>query len=317
LGDPLDSGYDPAMPTIIDLDGRLLPPAEARIPVLDRGFLQGDSVYEVLRTYGGRPFELDLHLARLWRSAELAGLEPAWDGGRSAAEVGRTLAASLGGDPPDPEAAPWNLGERSLRVVMTRGGGEAAPEVPPAAVIIAEPLRGPPLRAYREGVKVLLVESDRRRVDPAAKTGSRLAHVLALRRASAAGAHEALFTDAGGRVSEGTSSNLFAVRGGRLLTPPLEAGILEGVTRGVVQRLAQVAGVVLEEAALTVDDLEVADELFITSTAREILPVTRLGDAAVGRGTPGPVTLALHAAFRRLADELAHPARGGSRVGPA
>lgn len=293
------------MPTVIDLDGRLLPPAEAKVPVLDRGLLQGDSVYEVLRTYGGRPFELGLHLARLSRSAALAGLDLPWDEARTAAEVVRTLQVSLGGDGLDPEAAPWNVGERSVRVLMTRGGGELAPDVPPAAVIIAEPLHAPPLRAYREGVKVLLVEADRGRVDPAAKTGSRLTHVLALRAARAAEAHEALFVDAGGRVTEGTSSNLFAVRGGRLLTPPLAAGILEGVTRDLVLSLARGEGVPVEEVPLFPADLERADELFITSTAREVLPATRLGDRPVGRGTPGTVTTALHQAFRRLADAAA------------
>jgi branched-chain amino acid aminotransferase len=290
------------MPTVIDLDGLLLPPAEARLPVLDRGLLQGDSVYEVLRTYGGRPFELHLHLARLARSAALAGLELPWDEARCAAELERTLAASLGGDAVDPEAAPWNLGERSVRVLMTRGGGELAPEVPPAAVIIAEPLHGPPRRAYRDGVKVLLVEADRGRIDPAAKTGNRLTHVLALRAARAAGAHEALFVDAAGRVTEGTSSNLFAVVGGRLVTPPLAAGILEGVTRGVVLALARREGVPVVEAPLEAGELSRADELFITSTAREVLPATRLGPALVGDGRPGPVTARLHAAFRRLAD---------------
>jgi branched-chain amino acid aminotransferase len=296
------------MPTIVDLDGRLLPAGEARLPVLDRAVLMGDSVYEVLRTYGGRPFELALHLERLWGSAALAGLAPAWDGARCAAEVARTLAASLGGDAPDPEAAPWNLGERSVRVMMTRGGGEGAPEVPPAAIVIAEPLHAPPARAYAEGVKAVLAEPGPRRVDPAAKTGNRLTHVLALRTAQAAGAHEALFCDADGQVTEGTSSNLFAVRGRRLVTPPLEAGILEGVTRGAVLRLARGEGVPAEEAPLAAGELAEAEELFITSTSREILPVTRLGEAAVGAGRPGPVTRALHAAFRRMADAVA---RGG------
>jgi branched-chain amino acid aminotransferase len=296
------------MPTVIDVDGRLLPPAEARVPVLDRGFLMGDSVYEVLRTYGGRPFEIRLHLARLRRSAALSGLEPAWDDQRCAQEVGRTLAASLGGDPPDAEAAPWNVGERSVRIVMTRGGGEQAPEVPPAALVIAEPLRAPPLRAYQQGVKVVLVEAPRGRVDPAAKTGSRLQHVLAQRAARAAGAHEAVFLGAGGQVTEGTSSNLFAVRGGVLITPPLEVGILEGVTRGVVLRVARQAGVPVEEAPLAASDLIAAEELFLTSTAREVLPVTRLGDAMVGLGRPGPVTTSVHAAFRRVAEAVARGA---------
>jgi len=296
------------MAVVIDVDGRLLPPGEARLPVLDRGFLLGDSVYEVLRSYGGRPFELAQHLGRLERSAALAGLGLPWDAARTAIEVARTLAASLGGDLPDPEGAPWNRGERSVRVLMTRGGGEEAPEVAPAAVVIAGPLHAPPASAYRDGVKALLVGAGPRRADPAAKTGSRLPHVLALRAARQAGAHEALFQDGAGFVGEGTSSNLFAVRGGRLLTPPLEAGILAGVTRGLVLELARREGIAAEEVPLEAGALGAMDELFITSTSREILPVTRLGDAAVGGGRPGAVTRALHGAFRRVAEAVA---RGG------
>ena len=293
------------MPTAVNLDGRLVPPGEARISVFDRGFLQGESVYEVLRTYGGRAYEEERHLARLASSAARVGLDLPWDAARLATEVGRTLAASRGEDPPAPGAAPWNAGERSVRIVMTRGGGEAVPAVAPAAVIIAEPIHAPPLAAYLEGVRLEVVEVDRSGVDASAKTGNRLSHALALRAARAAGAHEALFADARGQVTEGASSNLFCVRGGQLCTPPLAAGILEGVTRGAVLALARAEGLPVEEAPLSVADLRGADELFITSTAREILPVARLGDRPVGAGRPGPLTGRLHRAFRARADACA------------
>jgi len=305
------------MPTAIDVNGVLQPPDGARVSVLDRGLLLGESVYEVLRTYGGRPFELEQHLARLERSAALAGLTLPWDARRCAEEVARTLAASLGGDAPDPEAAPWNLGQRTVRVLVTRGGGEEAPEVAPSAVIIAQPLHAPPAREYREGVKALLVRAAPRTVDPAAKTGSRLPHVLAQRAAREAGAHEALFEDRAGQVGEGASSNLFAVRGGRLLTPPLEAGILAGVTRGLVLELARREGVTAVEVPLSAAELGAMEELFITSTSREILPVTRLGPGTVGDGRPGRVTRLLHAAFRRAADEVARGGQGGASLKPA
>jgi len=293
------------MPIAVNLDGRLVPPGEARISVFDRGFLQGESVYEVLRTYGGRPFEVARHLSRLASSAARAGLDLPWDAERLAAEVARTLAAARGEDPPVPGDAPWNAGERSVRIVVTRGGGEAFPAAAPAAVIIAEPIHAPPLAAYREGVRLEVVEVDRSGVDASAKTGNRLSHALALRAARAAGAHEALFADARGQVTEGASSNLFCVRAGTLCTPPLAAGILEGVTRGAVLALSREAGLPVEEAPLAVADLRGADELFITSTAREILPVTRLGDRPVGAGRPGPLTERLHRAFRARADASA------------
>jgi branched-chain amino acid aminotransferase len=112
------------MPTVVNLDGVLVAPEQARVSVFDRGFLYGDSVYEVIRTYGGRPFEEGAHLARLRHSAERIGLSPKWDRTRTAREIARTLEASRGGDLPDPEAAPWNAGERYVRVMMTRGAGE-------------------------------------------------------------------------------------------------------------------------------------------------------------------------------------------------
>jgi len=290
------------MPIAVNLDGRLVPLAEARISVFDRGFLQGESVYEVLRTYGGHPFEEARHLERLASSAARVGLDLPWDAARLTVEVARTLEAARGEDPAEPGAAPWNAGERSVRIVVTRGGGEAFPSVPPAAVVIAEPIHAPPLAAYREGVRLEVVEVDRSGVDASAKTGNRLSHALALRAARAAGAHEALFADALGRVTEGTSSNLFCVRAGRVCTPPVAAGILAGVTRGAVLALARAEGLPVEEGPLTVEDLRGADELFITSTAREVLPVTRLGGRPVGAGRPGPLTHRLHRAFRARAD---------------
>ena len=293
------------MPTVVNLDGVLVAPERATISVFDRGFLYGDSVYEVIRTYGGRPFEQEAHLARLRHSAERIGLAPKWDASRTAQEIARTLEASRGGDVPDPAAAPWNAGERYVRVVMTRGAGEIgldpALAVDPVALVVVLALSGPPAAAYREGVAAAIVGVRRaapEAIDPSAKTGAHLPNVLAVREARAAGAHEALLLDARGFVTEGSSSNVFAVRGGAVLTPPLAAGILEGVTRGVVLRLARDAGVAAEEVPLRPEDLESADEVFITSTVREIVPVTRLGTRPVGAGRPGPVTRRLHAAFR-------------------
>ncbi len=299
------------MPSIVNIDGALVPPGEARITVFDRGFLYGDSVYEVVRTYRGRPFELAAHLRRLAHSAERIGLGLPWEARRTEAELGRTLEAARGEDPPDPGGAPWNAGERYARIVMTRGAGEIgldpALAVDPKAIVIVQPLHAPPLAAYREGVKVCVVGVEHvppRAVGPAAKTGNYLSHVLALREARAQGAHEALMLDRDGFVTEGTTSNVFAVRGGAVLTPPLGAGILEGVTRGIVLGLARELGAPVREEPLRPRHLEEAEEVFVTSTAREVLPVTRLGDRPVGGGRPGPATSRLHAAYRARADRL-------------
>ena len=296
------------MSALVNIDGRLLPPAEARVSVFDRGFLYGDSVYEVVRTYARRPFELQAHLARLARSAGLIGLAIPWDDDRLARELLRTLDAARGPDAEDPAAAPWNRGEQTVRIVVTRGSGDLGLDpslaVAPTSVIIVHPLAGPPASAYRDGVEACVVGVARAAptaADPSAKTGLHLPHVLAVREARGRGAHEALLTDGRGNVTEGASSNLFAVREGRVQTPHLGAGILEGVTRGVVIRLAREAGIAVRETALGVAELESSTELFITSTAREILPVTRLDGRPVGDGRVGPVTRRLHDAFRRLA----------------
>jgi branched-chain amino acid aminotransferase len=304
------------MATVVNLDGALVAPEQARISVFDRGFLYGDSVYEVIRTYAGRPFEEEAHLARLRHSADRIGIVPKWDAARTAREIERTLAASRGEGRPAPSPstapgqapAPWTVGERYVRVVMTRGAGEIgldpALAVDPIALVIAQPIVGPPAAAYREGVGVAIVGVRRAApdaVDPSAKTGAHLPNVLAVREARAAGAHEALLLDAQGFVTEGSSSNVFAVARGTVRTPPLAAGILEGVTRGVVLRLARQAGIPIEEVSLRPEDLEGADEVFITSTVREIVPVTRLGRRDVGTGRPGATTRALHRAFRLLA----------------
>ena len=300
------------MTTVVNMDGVLLPAAQAVVSVFDRGFLYGDSVYEVIRTYGGRAFEVDAHLARLARSAGRLALSLPWDAERIRAELQRTLAASLDGDAGDPEAAPWNVGQRSLRVVMTRGSGELgldpALAVDPRAIVIATALRAPPRAAYRTGVvcRIVRIRHDEpEAVDATAKTGAHLGNVLAVAEARAVGAHEALLLDRHGWITEGASSNVFAARDGRLETPPLATGILEGVTRGIVLALAREAGIAVAEVPIRPERLATAEEIFITSTAREILPVTALDGRPVGSGAVGALTTRLHRLFRDRADRRA------------
>jgi branched-chain amino acid aminotransferase len=296
------------MPTVVNIDGRIVPPAEARISVFDRGFLYGDSVYEVVRTYGLVPFEVGAHLRRLAGSARRTGIEVPWDEARLDAEIARTVQASRGGDAPSPGAAPWNVGERQARIVVTRGAGEMGLDpslaAAPTVVVMVLPLHGPPLAAYEAGVAVWPT-GDRRAGDPSAKTGEHLFQVMAMGEARAHGAHEALLVDRAGNVTEGASSNVFAIRDGALVTPPLAARILEGVTRALVLGLAREAGLEIRERQLPLRALEEADEAFLTSTVREVLPVVRVAERAVGGGRPGPVTRRLHAAFRARADAVA------------
>ncbi len=300
------------MTTVVNVNGRLVPSDRAVVSVFDRGFLYGDSVYEVVRTYRRRPFALDQHLARLGRSANRLALALPWDEERTREEILRTLAASKDGGPSGPDDAPWNAGQFSLRVIMTRGAGELgldpALAVDPLAIVIAAPLRAPPASAYRQGVacRIVGVRHDApEAVDTTAKTGAHLANVLAVAEARAAGAHEALLLDRDGQVTEGASSNLFAVREGRLETPPLAIGILEGVTRGLVIAIASESGVEVREVPLRPEAIASSDELFLTSTAREILPVTSLDGRPVGSGLVGALTTRLHTLFRSHADRAA------------
>ncbi|MEO6954113.1 MAG: aminotransferase class IV [Polyangia bacterium] len=260
------------------VDGRVCDASSARVPVLDRGFLYGDSVYEVTRTFGGRAHLLGPHLDRLERSADgiYLTLPPR---GVIEAAVTEVIRAGEGH-------------ELYLRIVVTRGEGELGLDPAladaPRLVVVGRAVNPPPAAAYRDGVAVVL--SSRRRSSPELKTGNYLESVLATREARAAGAHEALLRDGVGRITEGSSSNVFAVVGGRLVTPPVSAGLLCGITRQSLIELARLDGLCVDEVPLWPADLLRATELFLSSSIRGVLPVTKLDGVAVGDGVPGAVT---------------------------
>jgi branched-chain amino acid aminotransferase len=278
------------MTRLVSIDGTILPPGEAKVSVYDRGFLYGDSVFETIRTYGGEPFALAEHMARLARSAARVGI----DMPVAAADLGMEVRVAV--------RAARNQ-ESYARAMLTRGSGpvglDPALAGAPLRVVLVEPLAPLPAALYRDGVGVVTVRTERA-ADAAhgAKVGNYLASLLALRDAKARGAHEALILDTSGHVVEGTTSNVFVVRGGELTTPPEQAGILLGITRAHLLELAAEIGYTVHLAALTPADLASADEVFICSSLREVVPVVRVDDRAVAGGCPGPVTRALHTAFR-------------------
>lgn len=283
------------MTTRISINGQLGDSVSSTISVLDRGFLYGDSVYEVMRTYGGRPFAVDDHLARLRRSADLLGIRLPVPIPTLVTEVRATLAAAA-----NPECY--------IRLIVTRGSGpiglDPALAVDPCRVIIVTELRQLDEQLYQQGVKVCLVGTGRiasSTIPLGVKSSNYLNNLMALRTAREHGAHEALLLDAEGRVAEGTTSNFFAVFDGKVCTPPLEVGLLEGITRSRVIQLARSDGLRVEQATLGVDDLKCAQELFLTSTLREILPIVQVDDCAIGDGRPGPTTRKLRTAFRDFA----------------
>jgi branched-chain amino acid aminotransferase len=292
------------VPILCNVEGRLVPPEEAFVPVLDRGFLYGDSVYEVVRTYAGRPFELDRHLLRMERSAERIGLSLP-PRASVVAELARTLDAAR-----NPESY--------ARIVVSRGEGQFGLGAHLATghrlVIIVRPLPAIPAEQYERGLTMAIARTRRnppQSLDPALKTGNYLNNILALREAHQAGADDAILLDLQGRVTEATTSNVFFVQHGMLVTPPLALGMLEGVTRAVAIEVARDEGLMVREEPHGPEALAAADEVFLTSTLREVMPITQLvflessGEQkrAVGNGQPGPIAQRMLAAFRRRVAE--------------
>lgn len=277
---------------VVSIDGVLRAPDQATVSAYDRGFLYGDAVFEVFRTYGGRPFAIDEHLARLRRSAERVFIPLPVDDATLRLEIEEALGAA-GND------------ESYVRLVLTRGSGPLSLDPDTAAhplrVLYVEPVVPPPRDAYVHGVSLVTVHTRRATDDTSAagaKVSNYLANLLAMREAKGKGAHEALIADAGGHVVEGASSNVFVVSGGRLATPPESAGILVGITRAHVLESARALGIPTEERAVSLADVYGADEVFITSSIRELIPVVRVDDRVVGPGNPGPISRALHRRFR-------------------
>lgn len=268
---------------------------DPRVSVYDRGFLYGDSVFEVIRTYGGKPFGLDEHVARLHRSAAKIAMDLPWTEAALLAEI---------------EGAVREAGypESYIRVIVTRGVGKLGldPDLAdvPTRVVMIHPLTLPPLPVYRDGVAVFVVDSVRATDGTAAegaKSSNYLANLLALREAKKQGCYEPVFVH-DGQVLEGGTSNVFAVEGDTLVTPP-ERRILGGITRRHVLAAAPSLGLEVKVEPVSLARFRSADELFLTSTVREIVPIVRIvegtGPSTVGTGAPGRTTRAIHEAFRR------------------
>ncbi len=276
-------------------------PADAKISVFDRGFLYGDSVYETMRTVGGRPLELVRHLERLRRGAAVIGLRIPWDDAYLAGAIANTHAAT-GND------------ESYARLMITRGAGPVALDPRqsdhPLMVLIVKSLELPTAQTYTRGIAAVVVGITKNAgtsLDPTIKSGNYLSNILALRQAYAAGGDDAVMCNPAGEVSEGATSNVFMVTDGRLETPHLRTGLLPGITRLVVCELAEQLGFPAAETSIHPDRLRAADEVFLTSSVRGIMPVTRLDGVVVGSGRSGPLTQRLHQAYQAYVARAATP----------
>jgi len=286
----------------VGYNGSVIPADEAVISVYDHGFLYGLGLFETMRTYGGEPFLLDRHYARLTEGCRELGIEWQMELGELRAWIGACMAAN-------------GLAEAYVRLTVSAGVGElglqTAPYEAPNAILLVKPLPAPDERLYREGRELRLLRAPRNTPESAVRMKSLhyMNNVIAKRELAASGASpgaEGLMRTQDGWLAEGIVSNLFFVKDGVVRTPSLATGILPGVTRAAVLELADSLGMLTEEGLYAWEDLAAADEAWLTNSIQELVPVTRLsgvgghGPIALSGGRAGEATTALIAAYRSL-----------------
>ncbi len=287
--------------TLINLNGEILDPADAKVSVFDRSFLYGDSLYEVVRTYRGKPFRLKEHLVRMEKSAKLCQMRFF----QTSAEYEREMLRSI-------EAYRAQPGRQDedvyVRIVVSRGSGKIGfglgnLETPTLYAIIVEPISMFPNKPFEKGTKLQISERIRnhpKALDPAMKSGNYLNSLLAYLSATDSGYDDALMVDQQGFMTEGTTFNLFYVNRGIVATAPLDVGILDGVTRRAILNLCIEQGIPCREVRFPKEYLYEADEVFVSSSLKEVLPVLDLDGKRIGNGKAGPVTRKLRDAFDDL-----------------
>jgi branched-chain amino acid aminotransferase len=279
---------------LVNLNGKLVDKADAKISVYDHGLLYGDGVFEGIRIYAGKVFRLHEHVERLYESARHILLEIPWGAQKMIEEVLRTVEANKKQD-------------GYVRLVVTRGVGSLGIDPNkcdvPSVFVIVDDISLYPQRTYDEGMEIVtssFIRSHPNTISPRVKSLNYLNNILAKIEAIRAGCPEALMLNHLGEVAECTADNVFLIKHGVVRTPPNTAGILEGVTRNAVIELAQAAGITVQEVALTRHDVYVADELFLTGTGAEVVPVVKVDGRAIGSGRPGPITRQLRERYHVL-----------------
>jgi len=291
------------MAATVNVNGRVSDQEHAVISIFDHGFLYGEGVYETLRTYNGQPFLFDRHVRRLRKSADMLALAVPLTDLQIDARFRETMRTAGLGDGPGREAY--------IRILVTRGIGELtydpAATPTPSIVVIVKPHVDPPREVFERGVTVALVPIVRNHpgsVNPLIKSNNLLDNALAMQEAFRRGGFEGVMRNYKGELAECTQSNLFIVKNGAAITPPIDAGLLPGITRAFLFEVGAEAGIPVREAVLHDEDLFGADESFLTSTTREVVPIVQVDDRKIGTGTPGPVTQALHDGYRRKAASM-------------
>lgn len=276
------------------ISGQLYDKENAKISVYDHGLLYGDGVFEGMRSYNGKVFRLEEHLDRLWKSAKAIWLEVPMTPAALGQAVNETLAAN-------------SIKDGYIRLVVTRGAGPLGLDPNkcsnPQVIIIADKITLYPAEFYEQGLTIITASTVRNHpaaLSPRIKSLNYLNNIMAKIEGLQAGCVEALMLNHKGEVAECTGDNVFIVRGGQLCTPPLDAGILEGITRDAIIELAREAGLIVNEVALTRHDIFIADEVFLTGSAAEVIPVVKVDSRIIGDGKPGPLTRDLTKRFHEL-----------------
>lgn len=289
----------------IFMNGDLVPASQATVSVFDHGFLYGDGIFEGIRAYAGRVFKLDEHLDRLFDSSKAIMLTIPYSKAELREAVAETLRAN-------------NLYDAYIRLVVSRGPGDLGLDPTkcprPTVIIIADHIALYPSELYEKGLT--LASAGIRRpggdvLNPAVKSLNYLNNIMAKIEANLRGLPEVLLMNSQGYVVEGTGDNVFIVRHNELVTPPPNAGILNGITRQVVMQLAEDLGFECREDNLSLFDIYTADECFLTGTAAEIVPAVVCDGRTIGDGTPGPKTRELMRAFYEYSRTTGYRVYGG------
>lgn len=278
----------------IYINGELFDKEDAKISVYDHGLLYGDGVFEGLRSYGGKVFRLDEHLDRLYESAKAIWLKIPIEKSDLAKAVNDTVAVN-------------GIKDGYVRLVVTRGAGSLGLDPnrtsDPQVIIIADSITLYPKEFYENGLEIVSVSTIRNHpaaLSPRVKSLNYLNNILAKIEGLQAGCVEALMLNHKGEIAECTGDNIFLVSRGDVLTPPIEAGILQGITRDAVIELARNGALTVRETALTKHDVYIADECFLTGSAAEVIPVVKVDSRPIGDGKPGVITRELSKRFHEL-----------------
>lgn len=285
------------MPQAIYINGEFFSREDAKISVYDHGLLYGDGVFEGMRIYNGKVFRLEEHLRRLWESANAIMLQIPISIEEMTESVNKTVQRN-------------GLTDGYIRLIVTRGGNQLGLDPfrcdNPQVIIIADKITLYPEEYYTDGLELITASTTRSNptsLSPRIKSLNYLNNILAKIEGLRAGCIEALMLNHKGEVAECTGDNIFAVKNGILSTPPIDAGILEGITRNAVIELAIKANIDVRQQTMTRHDLYIADEIFLTGSAAEVIPAVKLDGRVIGDGKPGPITKQLNTAFRELVNQ--------------